>query len=107
LFHISTLDKSRLTRFRCASHSSSWPTLAPLTAKDKVEADALKYLIHHTVLPLKLPQKDDWSASNERALLNHTVRAFRDFRNTLAVEHAEAAQQIAAVVDTIGKCFYL
>ncbi|CAI6342345.1 unnamed protein product [Periconia digitata] len=75
--------------------------LAPLTAMDKMKAEELEYLIHHIVLPPKLPQKDDWSVSNERALLNHTVRAFHDFRDTLAVENAEAAQQIAFVVDTI------
>lgn len=74
---------------------------------DKMETEALRYLIHHIVLPPKLPQEDDWSASNERALLNHTVRAFRDLHNTLAVEHPEAAQQIASVVDTISKCCYL
>jgi hypothetical protein len=74
---------------------------------DKMEAETLRYLIHHIVLPPKLPQKDDWSASNERALLTHTVRAFRDLRNTLAIEYAEAAQKIASVVDTIGKWCYL
>lgn len=67
----------------------------------------LNYLIHHIVLPPKLPQKDDWSISNEMALLDHTVQAFRDFSNALAVEHAEAAQQIMSVVATIGKSCYL
>ncbi|PVH93270.1 hypothetical protein DM02DRAFT_676940 [Periconia macrospinosa] len=66
-----------------------------------MEADTLRYLIHHIVLPPKLPQEDDWSVSNELALVNHTSRAFGDFRKTLAVEHAEAAQHIASVVDTI------
>lgn len=68
-----------------------------------MEAKVLKYLIHHIVLPPKLPQKDDWSSSNEQALLDHTVQAFRDFHNALVAEHAEAAQQIASVVGTIGK----
>ncbi|KAF2003879.1 hypothetical protein P154DRAFT_531927 [Amniculicola lignicola CBS 123094] len=71
-----------------------------------MEAEALRYLIHHIVLPPKLPQEDDWSISNERALLNLTLQAFRDFCNTLGVEHAEAAQQIEAVVNTIKNLIY-
>jgi hypothetical protein len=63
---------------------------------------ALEYLIHHVVLPPKLPQEDDSDASHEHALLDTTIRALRKFRDALQTVSPEAAQKIISVISTIG-----
>ncbi|KAF1951418.1 hypothetical protein CC80DRAFT_424735 [Byssothecium circinans] len=62
---------------------------------------ALRYLIHHVVLPPKLPQQDDSSALREGILLDHTVQALRSLQAILRNDYTEAAEQVGNVVSTI------
>jgi hypothetical protein len=56
-------------------------------------------LFHHVFLPPKLPQKDDYDAKHELALLKSVIHALREFR-------AYAAEQqdgiLASAITTIS-----
>lgn len=46
-----------------------------LSGEQRPSVQATSYLIHHTALPPKLPQADDFDAEHERCLLDTTVNA--------------------------------
>lgn len=51
--------------------------------ENKIGLQQLEYIINHVVLPLQLPQADDYSARGERCLLQHALRGFMLFRTIL------------------------
>ncbi|KAJ4296532.1 hypothetical protein N0V90_006577 [Kalmusia sp. IMI 367209] len=60
--------------------------------------DVASYLIHHIVLPKKLPQKDDSNASRERALIDTVVQALQQAHNALSTHAAGLVQQVQSVL---------
>jgi hypothetical protein len=47
----------------------------------RTTAGAAAYLIHHVVLPPKLPQKDDYDASHEHCLIDVVICALQDLQD--------------------------
>ncbi|KAF2638121.1 hypothetical protein P280DRAFT_91529 [Massarina eburnea CBS 473.64] len=68
---------------------------------ESMNKETLEYLIHHVVLPPKLPQEDDLDASCERALLNTTTRSLHQFRDILSPDNPEAAEEVTSMLSTI------
>lgn len=61
-------------------------------------ADAIRYLIHHVVLPRKLPQSSDYEAAHEDLLLKMTLRALHDLKSVVKNEHlVEVESAITAI----------
>jgi len=54
--------------------------------------EATLYLVHHIVLPPKLPQADDCRSEHEDALLDTTVEALQTFGEAVRNEQPEVAR---------------
>ena len=52
----------------------------PRLGENKPSPNAIAYLIHHLVLPPKLPQGDDSDPHYERILLRTTIQALQEFQ---------------------------
>lgn len=61
--------------------------------------NSLAYLIHHLVLPPKLPQSDDFDPQHERILLRTTIHALQEFRTHLS--NPVQSLDIQSVVSTV------
>lgn len=48
----------------------------------KLSADEVEYLVHHVVLPPKLPQTDDYNSSHERCFLDSMLCALRGLEDS-------------------------
>lgn len=64
-------------------------------------ADAINYLIHHVVLPPKLPQKRDYNASHERHLLETTICALQDLRTHVNDGHVKTIASAIAMIENL------
>lgn len=56
--------------------------------------EATRYLLHHVVLPPKLPQADDRKVEYEVALLDTTVESLRTFSKAVRDEKPQAARYV-------------
>jgi len=54
--------------------------------------DATLYLIHHVVLPPKLPQANDYKVEYEHALLDTTVETLQTFGEAVRKEEPQVAR---------------
>lgn len=63
----------------------------------KNSVEEIQFLIHHIVLPPKLPQSDDFNPALERALLDTTVQALEKLQSTLKKSYTQTMQQVSAV----------
>lgn len=54
--------------------------------------EATLYLIHHIILPPKLPQADDSKVEYENALLDTTVEALQTFGESVRNEQSQVAR---------------
>jgi hypothetical protein len=54
--------------------------------------EATLYLVHHIVLPPKLPQTDDWKVEFEDALLDTTVEALQTFGKVVRNEQPQVSR---------------
>jgi hypothetical protein len=64
----------------------------------QISEDGVAYLIHHMVLPPKLPQADDSSATHDRTLLDTTVKGLQNLRRDVQDIQPDEAHQIRSVV---------
>ncbi|KAJ8110168.1 hypothetical protein OPT61_g6918 [Boeremia exigua] len=62
-------------------------------------ADAVKYAIHHILLPRKLPQASDYNASNESLLIDLTKEALQDFQNVVKNEQRGIVDSAIAALE--------
>ncbi|KAF2175401.1 hypothetical protein K469DRAFT_610925 [Zopfia rhizophila CBS 207.26] len=67
--------------------------------ENKSSPEAIAYLIHHLVLPPKLPQGDDFDPHHERILLRATVQALQEFQTHL--NNPVQSQQVQSVISTV------
>ncbi|KIW82284.1 hypothetical protein Z517_05311 [Fonsecaea pedrosoi CBS 271.37] len=76
---------------------------------DGSQSSPLWFMIHHMFLPPKLPSEDDSSPDHEKALLDTTIAALREFKD-LAIEDSNGAvdsvirmvTSLSAVLDSDG-----
>ncbi|CAI6256851.1 unnamed protein product [Periconia digitata] len=61
---------------------------------------SIEYLIHHMVLPGKLPQKDDRDSIHDEAVLDATLEGLKRYENDIS-HTPEIAQQVSAVASSI------
>ncbi|KAJ4287163.1 hypothetical protein N0V90_012561 [Kalmusia sp. IMI 367209] len=64
--------------------------------------EATLYLIHHIILPPKLPQEDDWKVDHENAMLNMVSESLQTLRNDIQNEESHIVSQIDLVASTVG-----
>jgi hypothetical protein len=60
-------------------------------------AEEVRFLIHHVVLPPKLPQAADSDPHLERVLLDTAAETLEKLYGTVAANHTRAAQRVASV----------
>jgi hypothetical protein len=65
----------------------------------RITPGAVAYLVHHVVLPPKLPQEDDNDPSNEQCLFDAVVCALQDVRD--GVKGAELKAIVTSAINTI------
>jgi hypothetical protein len=63
--------------------------------------ETVAYLVHHTVLPPSIPQKDDVCPSYESTLLKTTISYLRKFQSILARQQPDSAKQVGTVASMI------
>jgi hypothetical protein len=73
--------------------------IMPRLGENKPSPNAIAYLIHHLVLPPKLPQGDDSDPHYERILLRTTIRALQEFQTHF--KNAVQSRNIESVVFTV------
>ncbi|KAF3043485.1 hypothetical protein E8E12_009526 [Didymella heteroderae] len=61
--------------------------------------EAIAYLIHHVVLPRKLPQVNDYNAAHEQLLLQTTLQALHDLKDVVRGEHLGDVSSAIAGID--------
>ncbi|KAJ4354619.1 uncharacterized protein N0V89_006356 [Didymosphaeria variabile] len=61
----------------------------------------IEYCLRHMVLPPKLPQEDDVTTASEQSLLQVTVAALQDLRNTLSTTEPVHAQKFDPVITIV------
>ncbi|KAK8069035.1 hypothetical protein PG994_005651 [Apiospora phragmitis] len=65
---------------------------------------ALLYLTDHVFLPPKLPQKDDFTSPQNRALLKHVLDVLRQFGKHVVHDHVSDIQRAVDMVTTMINC---
>lgn len=68
------------------------------------ERSALLYQIDHVFLPPKLPQQDDFTVSNDRALLGHILGALHCFKDHVGQEHHPDVQRAVGMICAMLRC---
>jgi hypothetical protein len=63
-----------------------------------LRVEEVKYLVHHTVLPPRLPQTDDSCPSHENALLKTVISTLQSFKGTLESQQPDSAEKAGLVV---------
>ncbi|KAF2745418.1 hypothetical protein M011DRAFT_478936 [Sporormia fimetaria CBS 119925] len=66
-----------------------------------LSAESILYLIHHMVLPRKLPQKSDYNPARERELLDFTTHALQEFRSLSTPEHSSIVEEVLASIENL------
>ncbi|KAL6168631.1 hypothetical protein ACJQWK_05012 [Exserohilum turcicum] len=67
-------------------------------------ARAITYQYHHVVLPPKLPQQDDRSASHDLALIKNVIQALKVLKNHVKNEHIGSVDAAIATVENLQLC---
>ena len=65
---------------------------------------ALMYQIDHVFLPPKLPQGDDFTVSNDRALITHVLHALRRFEKDAEGHHLSNVRRAIQMVSAMLQC---
>lgn len=70
-----------------------------MSSKDPLlSAAAARFIVHHVVLPPKLPRESDRDTQNERALLDLTAHALEEFSLTLDPHHARTVNDVRSTI---------
>jgi hypothetical protein len=67
-------------------------------------ADVASYLVHHVVLPPKLPQKDDYNPDHEQCLLDTVIHALQDVEDL--VEGPELKALVTSAVGSVTNLYH-
>jgi hypothetical protein len=63
--------------------------------------NAAAYLVNHVVLPLDLPQANDYDAAHENTLIEATQQALHDLRNHVGKNHQDAVMSAITTIDSL------
>lgn len=69
-----------------------------------LSATATAYVIHHVVLPPKLPQQDDRSTAHDLVLFEIVVHALKSLKPYVNNEHVESVMAAIATVENLQIC---
>lgn len=74
--------------------------MAPPEDQDALpSADASRYLIHHVILPRKVPQSSDYNVAHEELLLKTTLKALHDLKSVVRNEHLSNVDSAIAAIN--------
>ena len=68
------------------------------------DLSALLYQVDHIFLPPKLPQNDDYTVAQNRALIDHVLDALRRFKDDVEGHHLSDVQRAIRMVSTMLQC---
>jgi len=68
------------------------------------DRSALLYQIDHIFLPPKLPQENDFTVANDRALLDHVLDALRQFKDDAEGHHSSDIGRAIQMISTMLQC---
>ena len=69
---------------------------------DGPQSNALWFMIRHIFLPPKLPGEDDSNPDHEKALLDITIAALREFKKWTTEDHAGAINSVIQMVTSLS-----